>query len=262
MRAASDTQSQHHLLQLGDGIEQSYGNDLVRIPDKMIVPWIDMDSSINQLLELTFAQLQQNIQYVEYMMSHVLLALKNETIHYLNDFVLEQLPGNKITYYSFDSDPEDIYQPDFFNTFNISGFPPHQLNLKKGIPIILLRTINRNLGLCNGTRLICKATHRHIIEAELVFGPQAGIRVFIPRFTLQSSTDSGLSFVLQRKQFPVQQLLLWLLTRHKLYVALSRSISSQNTKASVQRGKLENQPGIDTKNIVYKEDLRLCGSHV
>ena len=39
------------------------------------------------------------------------------------------------------------YPTEFLNTLNISGLPPHKLNLKIGLPIILLRNINAYQGL-------------------------------------------------------------------------------------------------------------------
>jgi hypothetical protein len=42
-----------------------------------------------------------------------------------------------------------------------------------------------------------------IIEAEIITGDHQGKHVLISRIPLLSSEDSGLPFVLQRKQFPV-----------------------------------------------------------
>jgi hypothetical protein len=43
---------------------------------------------------------------------------------------------------------------EFLNTLSITGLPPHLLNLKIGLPAMLLRIINPPTGLYNGTRLI------------------------------------------------------------------------------------------------------------
>ncbi|GBN55626.1 hypothetical protein AVEN_351-1 [Araneus ventricosus] len=62
----------------------------------------------------------------------------------------------------------------------------------------------RNLDppkLCNGSRLIVKALHAHIIEATILTGPFEGEHVLIARIPL-ISTDLPFSF--QRLQFPLR----------------------------------------------------------
>ena len=53
---------------------------------------------------------------------------------------------------------------EFLNTFTITGLPPHLLNLKIGLPVILIRNVNPACGLCNDTRLINKSIRSRIIE--------------------------------------------------------------------------------------------------
>lgn len=40
-----------------------------------------------------------------------------------------------------------------YHSITPSGMPPHELRLKKGCLVILLRNLNVTEGLCNGTRL-------------------------------------------------------------------------------------------------------------
>src|SRR3954465_3394426 len=92
---------------------------------------------------------------------------------------------------------------EFLNSLTIGGFLPHKLSLKIGSPIILLHNLNPSDGLCNGTRLICRAFQKHIIEAEIITGKHAGLCTFISRITLLPS-NSNLPFTLKRCQFLVQ----------------------------------------------------------
>jgi hypothetical protein len=54
------------------------------------------------------------------------------------------------------------------NTININCIPPHQLTLKKGAPIMMMRNSNPDLSLCNGTRLRIVEFKPHVIHALIM----------------------------------------------------------------------------------------------
>ncbi|KAF7802216.1 uncharacterized protein G2W53_041327 [Senna tora] len=56
-----------------------------------------------------------------------------------------------------------------------------QLKLKVGAPIMLLRHIDRSLGLCNGTRLILTRMSEHMLEVSIMSGKFKGEKVLIAR---------------------------------------------------------------------------------
>ena len=82
--------------------------------------------------------------------------------------------------------------------------PPHRLKLKEFASIILLRNLDSAQGSCNGTRLTVRSFTKHLIDAEIATGIHAGTRVFIARIPLLTPSDSGLPFILKRRQFPVR----------------------------------------------------------
>ncbi|VDM98548.1 unnamed protein product, partial [Onchocerca ochengi] len=61
-----------------------------------------------------------------------------------------------VTYRSFDTvveaDEAVNYPTEFLNSIDLPGMPPRVLQLKIGVPIIMLQNMNQ-LKLCNGTRL-------------------------------------------------------------------------------------------------------------
>lgn len=65
--------------------------------------------------------------------------------------------GEAVTFKSIDSAMEEFgnmaLPPQFYHTQTPTGMPPHELKLKEGCIVILLRNIDVSLGLCNGTRL-------------------------------------------------------------------------------------------------------------
>nr|GEY55448.1 DNA helicase [Tanacetum cinerariifolium] len=53
-----------------------------------------------------------------------------------------------------EGETELLYPNEYMNSLKFAGLPPHRLELKVGVPIILLRNLNLTGGLCNGTRMI------------------------------------------------------------------------------------------------------------
>ena len=102
---------------------------------------------------------------------------------------------------------------EFLNTLTPQGLPPHKLSLKVGCPILLLRNLNKSMGLANGTRLIVTELRPHTIKAEIVTqGAFYMTTVIIPRIDLVTD-NKQLPFQFRRRQFPVQ--LAYSMTIHK-----------------------------------------------
>ncbi len=72
----------------------------------------------------------------------------------------------------------------FLNTITLACMPPHRLAFKVGVPIILLRNINADSRLCNGTRLIIWHMARRLIIAQIIGGAHVGNIVNIPHITM------------------------------------------------------------------------------
>lgn len=103
-----------------------------------------------------------------------------------NNIACNLLEGDLKIYHSDDSTVADTnnnhYSKETLNSVTISGLPPHELRLKTGMPVMLLRNLNPLNGLCNGTRLIIKKMQPRVIECVISTGEKSGRRVFIPRF--------------------------------------------------------------------------------
>ena len=209
-----------------------------------------------------------------------ILCPKNEDVLSVNEKILDLIDGEKTVYTSADEIQNDeyneneIYPQEFINTVTPNGMPPHLLNLKINCVVILLRNLNHQIGLCNGTRLIVKKLLNHIIVAERKDGMYRGETVFIHRVDLDTNED--LPFTLKRRQFPVR--LAFAMTINKsqgqtfdkigillrepvfshgqLYVAFSRVRSFDSVKVliknSSRQGKSINDNQTYTVNVVYK----------
>ena len=103
-----------------------------------------------------------------------------------------------------DNGLETIYTTEFLNSLTIPNFPPFKLEMKKGVPLILLRNLNPSLGLCNGTRLILKDYSQHGLICVIKGGEHHNRVVIIPRIPMELNECQGYSFKWQRRQFPVK----------------------------------------------------------
>ena len=63
-----------------------------------------------------------------------------------------------LTSYSYDSvdidDEGEHINEELLNRLELTGFPPHCLQLKRKTVIILIRNVDSQQGLCNGTRCL------------------------------------------------------------------------------------------------------------
>ncbi|SCZ98129.1 BZ3500_MvSof-1268-A1-R1_Chr3-3g06592 [Microbotryum saponariae] len=147
----------------------------------------------------------------------------------------------------------ELISPEYLHSVNPSNFPAHHLRLKEGIPVVLLRNLDPDAGLCNGTRLIVSHARSRVIQAIILTGDRAGTTVFIPRVRLETNANSSrqLGFTMRRLQFPLRVALAMTInnaqgqsldrvgvdlslhpvfTHGQLYVALSRAMSIDRIK--------------------------------
>ena len=87
------------------------------------------------------------------------------------------------------------------NTLSSNGLPQHKLQFKINCPIMLLRNLNLSIGLCNGTRIVCKGFDKNIIYAEITTRQHASEKVLLPRIPLKPTKNKNYLFKFTRKQF-------------------------------------------------------------
>ena len=112
------------------------------------------------------------------MRERCILAPTNNDVDQLNIQMLAMLPGEAHIYRSSDTfyessdhpDIDDINPPEILHGLNISGLPNHEIHLKVGTPVVLLRNLDPSLGLCNGTRLIIEQLGQKVLQARIITG--------------------------------------------------------------------------------------------
>lgn len=217
--------------------------------------------------------------------SRAILCPKDEHCKMLNDKSFQYMSGSLITILSSDSvaseDEDEIanFPVEYLNSCTPSGMPFHELHLKIGVPVILLRNLSLTDGLVEGTRLLVVAVTDVLLTAKIITGRFAGRVVFIPKVVF-ISTDKNIPFILKRRQFPVRlgfaitidksqgqtfdQIGIYLesevFSHGQLYVAFSRARNWDAVKIEVLETEHQDKfpkesGGTFTKNIVFKDVL-------
>ncbi|GJZ92937.1 DNA helicase PIF1, ATP-dependent [Tanacetum coccineum] len=122
-----------------------------------------LDCPIRKIVVETYPDFTSRQTNNEYLKERAILTPWNDDADAINEFMFKQLSGKSVTYNSADEvcmasndniDQNQLYLIEFLNSLNFPGMPPHELHLKKELPVLLLRNLNPSQGLCNGTRLI------------------------------------------------------------------------------------------------------------
>ena len=264
-----------YLVNIGDGdVEVVRGEDTIELPHDLCTDSKGVADPFAEIGRRVFPELETRFSDERYLVEGAVLAAKNEDVDRINCAVTSRFPGQAVDLQSADSVLREgdaiLYPAEFLNSLDISGLPPHVLKLKIGMHVMLLRNLNPDHGMCNGSKAIVRRISQKCVEVEMFTGKQSGSREFIPRLPLQSA-DTDLPFTLVRFQFPLRpcfaismnksqgQTLLRVgiflpqsvFSHGQLYVALSRV--KRRSDIHVLLPFTEGLPL--TRNVVYKELL-------
>ncbi|XP_026459792.1 uncharacterized protein LOC113360500 [Papaver somniferum] len=206
MRSRLDPIFSEFLIRIGDGTEPYVVDNMVKLPDDIVMKW-EGEKSVEKLIDEVFPELGKNASDKSYMSQRALITPKNDIVEKLNQKVINIFPGDEVVYHSFDmakDDPNNLWTEDFLNTIDPGGLPPHRLILKIGASIIPLRNLDPSYGLCNGMRLLCRGLYRKFIDAEIVIGSCSGLRFLIRWIPMEPPKDVILPFKFVRKKFSVR----------------------------------------------------------
>lgn len=201
-------------LSIGDGrvetmVNEETATDFV-VPEKFVVR--SPTSHIQTLIDIVYPDFCDNRQSHDYLRSRAILTPTNATVHDTNNQIIDKIPGTVHTYISQDSiDDNGSEDNDFdagipveyLNSINMPCLPRHELNIKVGAVVMLMRNLNQIMGLCNGTRMIVTSCKKNSIECEILCGSQVGTKHLIPRIDMVP-TDTKWPFDFKRTQFPLQ----------------------------------------------------------
>ena len=153
---------------------------------------VEQDNTVENMIASTFPNFLHNCKDPKYLSERAILTPTNQTVSQLNSLIVEKLPGDSVSYFSVDSaedfggtedDLNSAFPIEYLNSMNVPGMPHHDLKMKVGVVVMLMRNLNQTLGLCNGTRMIVTKCLKFCVECEVTCGSFAGTRHFIPRWS-------------------------------------------------------------------------------
>ncbi|KAL1327298.1 hypothetical protein AAHE18_13G291500 [Arachis hypogaea] len=247
------------LLKVGDGLicDNMNGESEICLPGDIVIP--SLDQAFDELVHFSYPNILENMSSKDFFKARTILAPTLDIVEEVNNHLMAIIPGGEKLYLSSDSicmddgnmeSQLDIYSPELLNSINCSSLPPHKLILKVGVPVMLLRNIDKSSGLCNGTRLQVRKLENHVIEYEVLTGNNVGHIALIPRMNMvptnetvasQGQTLSHVGLYLSKPVF----------THDQLYVALSRVKSKRGLKVLLMIH-VRMSPN-STINVVYRE---------
>lgn len=237
--------------------------------------YVQRVSALEDLYERVFphGELHNNHDNPDFWRSRAILTPFNDSVVAMNMDLLLWFAGENYLFFSEDTadhDGDDGYEMSTENLqqLELAGLPSSRLNLRLGVPVMLLRNMDFSSGLNNGSRLILTRIGTYTLQGRLLGGDHDGELHIIPRIPL-TSVEGELPFTLTRRQFPVQvcfamtinksqgQLLntvgidlrLPVFCHGQLYVALSRVTDVAKMTVLLPEGSDK------TTNIVYPEVL-------
>ena len=283
-------QFSEYLLSIGEGRQENVlelDQKYIKIPEDMLLdvpPSIESEESnvLPALIDKLYGEIETTTDLIAYFSSRAYSTPVNIDVYQVNEIVAERMSTSAHIYTSQDSvedateDISGLFPIEYLNSLNFSGIPPHNLTLKVGMPVMLIRNLNSREGLCNGTRLQINILRDHCIQATIMTGAYCGRIVFVPRILfITEDKDKKFPFRLRRKQFPIipafamtinkaqgqslHHLGLYLpspvFSHGQLYVALSRVTSRNNVTIAIENPLRDEEGSVVTKNVVYRQVL-------
>ena len=270
-----------YLLKIGDGSANIFDSgtrtDYIKIRESFIFP----GESKSDFIDYIFPDLNFKLgeaDYPEWITERAIITPLNEEVDAINQIALDKLNGHEYTIYSHDENIFSVENKNMavpvstLNSLRSSAMPLHELKLKIGAPVTLMRNICPPDGHCNGSRYIITNITPRYITLKVTVGENKGKELTLPKiYSYDKANLLGFSF--RRKQFPIR--LSFAMTSNKaqgqtlkhvgiylgqneffshgqFYVAISRVTDPKNIKFfldDIEKG--------TTMNVVYPEVLEI-----
>lgn len=169
-------------------------------------------------IQQVYPGLQSSYQSPGYFKDYRILTSQNETVYKLNDHLLDQLPGDMKTYlvddiYNINNQwNHNVIKEDIVK-LNSGSLPPVELQLKIGVPLMLIHNITITLRLCNRTCIILLQMLLNCLEVH-INDNHFNRNVHLLYYVKNSSRLDNFIYYIYQHQFPVH--LAFIMTINKI----------------------------------------------
>ena len=173
---------QEFLLQVGEGkTERGATNSLIPLP-----PAVNIVYSVTDLVQSVFRNIEKKYDDVGWLTSRAILISINSLLQCISSQVAERFPRKFSACKSADSVVCDSleaqnagklsYPQELLNSMEVGpSLPDHEMSLKKGFIVVLLRNIEPSSGHVNGTRYVDESMTPNLLFLISVSGSGTGV---------------------------------------------------------------------------------------
>jgi ATP-dependent DNA helicase PIF1 len=269
---------------VGDGkvpTVDDVGEGFIRLPNDMCLG----TPTLENLIDSVYENLQSHADDAQWLAGRTILATTNKAVDAINAVITALFKPHAAAYDLFSADSVGLddnplmYPIEYLNSLTVSGMPPHAMQLKIGMIVMLLRNMNPAMGHCNGSRYIVRDITLFRLTLEAVSQDDLGTPriLLLPRITV-TSDSKVFPFVLRRRQFPIRPAFAMTINKAQgqslkrvgvflpkpvfshgqLYVAVSRVSKPKDIVFCIipvtkSVDSAQSHPGHHTKNVVFTE---------
>ena len=124
---------------------------MVNIYEKFIV----RGDTFADLATTIYSDIKENIQNCDFLTLCIMMSPKNDTTDQINEFVMNQIPGEAKVLLSadlVDFNQAVMYPTEFLDAITLASLSSRRLYLKKYASEIFLRSLDPTQGMFNGSR--------------------------------------------------------------------------------------------------------------
>ena len=149
------------LLRIGEGREKTYpemGEEMIKIPDQLQSKAKNLDEFLEEIFPGIKDVVNEGLSsgfdddaWMSWITSRAIISPINDDCLEVNEKMIKKIDGQLFLSKSIDKVHDETeahnYPTEFLNSIRLSSYPPHILQLKRGVPFMMLRNLDAKNGM-------------------------------------------------------------------------------------------------------------------